>query len=296
MWQTRDLFRKDTAQFHLKHRCLIQMFALFSLLLISAAHAAPSCQQNVLVDDFVIAQQDFIDGLDRYVSLLGGDYGGQGVEMDFGTVGPTNGHVLVVPTEKSNHFFFKLNKEACVDISSFSALRVVLSAPAGANAKFTLTQKTKDCKERVEGGDSTYVSLSKYVQMDGNVQTLIMPLSDFAGRADASKVPAPFDFLHLKDFTFVDMMPMGSEWRIYEIEMIGTCDGAAAVGSLTTGNVTATTTVAPTTTLPAGTVAAPTPTATGLAAAPSKTNEAGQTAAKLMLTLVFLSAALILIN
>lgn len=71
-----------------------------------------------------------------------------------------------------------------------------------------------------------YVSVSDFVVPNGEMQDLTMPIKTFLDRSEPDKVPNPFDLVHLKDFTFVDMKPVGAEWKIHHLELVGDCHGS----------------------------------------------------------------------
>ena len=45
----------------------------------------------------------------------------------------------------------KKNQQACFDLTPYYGLEFELEAPSNAEAAFTLTQKTLDCSDRLEG-------------------------------------------------------------------------------------------------------------------------------------------------
>lgn len=223
------------------------MFSGLVLLLVGVA-AAQNCTPDLLLDDFSSVQTDYIEGAQRNIGKQGGDYGGEHVYMDFSQV-EDHGYLAVTATKSQNHFFFKIDKEACYDISKYKALRIVFSAAPGANSKFTLTQKSSDCSERIEGGDSTYKNLQDYTVPTGEVQKIEMPLHHYSGRADPGRVPPPFDMHHLKDFTFVDMEE-GVQFKFFRLEMVGDCPPGHVPPSTTSKapQVTVSTTTTPSST------------------------------------------------
>ena len=124
------------------------------------------------------------------------------------------------PTAKKNFLFFKANPQACFDLTKYTAIRFDMQAPGGSDAKFTLTQKDVRCKERIVDGDSVYQDISKYAKMDGKKKRVVMPLTEYARRSKDGK---PFDFAHFKDFTIVDMKPVGAQFKFSNIWLVGNC-------------------------------------------------------------------------
>lgn len=125
------------------------LFGFLSLLSITSVQA---CQPNVLLDDFRKSEMGFVDDANRHVCLRGGDYGGDKVKMDFSHVNKNgHGYLQVSPVATENHFFFKETPEACSNLKKFIAIKIVFSAPVGSNSLFTMTQKSKDCKVRING-------------------------------------------------------------------------------------------------------------------------------------------------
>jgi hypothetical protein len=65
--------------------------------------------------------------------------------------------------------------------------------------------------------------VTDYITPNGQIQTLYMPMSDFAARADPARgFGANFDFVHFKDFTFVEMTP-GVPMEFYRFTLVGNC-------------------------------------------------------------------------
>jgi hypothetical protein len=199
--------------------------------------SAQSCQQNVTMDDFKLSPQpnQFFDGADRFINLLGGDYGGDNVTMNFDNV--AQGYMTVTPSRAGNFFFFKANREACYDLRSFTGLRWDMEAPVGAQSDLTLTVMHANCTTRDDAGDSSYKIVTPYTAGNattGQRQTFVAPLDDFKTNTRGQ----PYDFQHFKDFTFVNMKPVGASFRFYFFEMVGNCTPipVANNGSTTTNS------------------------------------------------------------
>ncbi len=127
--------------------------ALFLVASASLA-SAQNCKPDILMDDFSHVKIENVDGALRNTNLVGGDYGGNQVDFSFTQrAAGVAGKVSVVPRtpQADNYFFFKVNPQACYDLTGYTALRVEMRAPVGATSKFTLTQKTKDCRDIING-------------------------------------------------------------------------------------------------------------------------------------------------
>lgn len=148
-------------------------------------------------------------------SSLGGDYGQHNVHWRI-----RKGHYLeATATRHDNFLFFKADPDACFDLTTYTAVKFDMQAPKGSDSKFTLTQKDASCENRILDGDSVYHSISKFAEMDGTKKTVVMPLAEYSKRSKDGK---PFDFVHFKDFTFVDMTP-GAKFKISNIWLVGNC-------------------------------------------------------------------------
>ncbi|KAI8917746.1 hypothetical protein DFJ77DRAFT_317922 [Powellomyces hirtus] len=193
-----------------------------------------NCGPDILVDDFSNPRQGRLplqgETADRWLDLLGGDYGKSGVGMEWSI---TTAGAALTPTSKEAFFFFKLDAGACYDLTSINSLVFDVVAPAGSNFAMGLTQKTPDCKERVGGetgiSDSPYVDLTKYITPNGQKQTVVLPFQDIKGAGDKL-----FDFAHLKDVTFINWTPPNVETVISNIHMRRACNGNGPTGTNTT--------------------------------------------------------------
>jgi hypothetical protein len=92
-----------------------------------------------------------------------------------------------------------------------------------------------DCSGRVDNGDSDYLPLTKYYTTPGVKQTVVLPFQDFKNLASGN---GTFDFVHLKDWTFVKPLPLGEAFVFSNMRLIGGAPGCngTAVTSSTTGS------------------------------------------------------------
>lgn len=111
--------------------------------------------------------------------------------------------------------------------------------------------------------DSVYHPLTKYITPNGERQTVTLPLADYAVNLAGN----PFDFVHLKDWTIVNMAPADAVFYMSNLMLKGGPIGCVA--PTTTAATTATTTG-----LSTGTVSTATRTAT---ATPNQKSGATQT-------------------
>ncbi len=94
-----------------------------------------------------------------------------------------------------------------------------LTAPTGSTFDITFTQKAPNCVDRL--ADSTYRSILRYTTPNGTKQRVIVPLADFAQTVDGGN----FSMQHLKDITFVKMLPVDARFEVRNLKMIGNCNG-----------------------------------------------------------------------
>ncbi|KAI8911541.1 hypothetical protein EDD86DRAFT_202663 [Gorgonomyces haynaldii] len=207
----------------------------------------------------------------RYFNLMGGDYGAKAANISINT---SQKYMRIVPQKgepdlsesdthpgapiATNYWYVKFDLKACFDLSPYTAIQFDLVAPAGSDMYFTLTQHLSDCVTRVI--DSVYTTLTKYVKPDGTKKTVTIPISDFA----TNLVGKPFDFVHLKDFTVVNLAPVGADLRLSQFLLKGNCPPGTPTQ---TGNlplpVSATANVAPTGVTSTAASATAAPSATG---------------------------------
>ena len=64
-----------------------------------------------------------------------------------------------------------------------------------------------------------YIPLSRYYTTPGEWQTISMPFSDFG----ANVIGGRFDMQHLKDWTMVNMLPLGQPVQFRNMRLVGTC-------------------------------------------------------------------------
>jgi hypothetical protein len=123
-------------------------------------------------------------------------------------------------------------------LTNFYAFQFDLIGPVGSTGSFTLTQMSADCSGRVANGDSTYLPLAKYYTTPGQKQTVTLPFKDFTALASGN---GTFDFVHLKDWTFVNPLPLGEAFVFSNMMLIGGapgCNGTAVTDGSSTPAVT----------------------------------------------------------
>ena len=76
-----------------------------------------------------------------------------------------------------------------------------------------------------EDGDSIYIPLSRYYTTPGQKQTIVMPFADFSLLANGT---GRFDFVHLKDWTFVDPRPLNQPFVFSNMILLGGPPGCNA--------------------------------------------------------------------
>lgn len=213
--------------------------------------ARPECKPNALVDDYSKITPGFLpnDPDPKQFNLLGGDYGQAGapfeiqtdkkqVEITIGSanVGQPEPEANPGTAPTTNYWFAKFDQVACFDLTGYSAIQFDLIAPAGVDANFTMTQKSADCKSRLV--DSVYTPLTKYITPDGTKKTVTLPLSDFS----KNLVGGDFDFAHLKDWTIVNLKPVGAKIQISNMVLVGCQTSASAPTASGSSTATASTT------------------------------------------------------
>jgi hypothetical protein len=126
----------------------MQIKTTFFLIASATLATAHNCLPDILLDDFSNVRMANVDGAIRNVNLRGGDYGGNLVDFSFtnATGGPNTGFTRVTARTPApeNFFFFKVNPEACFDLTRYNGIRIDLRMPAGSDSKFTLTQKVRE--------------------------------------------------------------------------------------------------------------------------------------------------------
>ncbi|KAI8585071.1 hypothetical protein BDZ88DRAFT_48671 [Geranomyces variabilis] len=203
-------------------------------------HTVPAninCGPDILVDDFSVFNRSMlplVGEIDtRQVNLLGGDYGGNNnVTLKF-AVQVSQKNIEVTPLTSAGFFFFKFDAGACYDLSNINSLAFDLIAPVGGSFDIGLTQKTADCKQRLDGesskSDTKYVPLTKYTTPDGKTkQTVVIPFYDLAG---PTALGTDFDFIHLKDVTFINWKPLNAAFQISDIRLRRSCGGNGPLGT-----------------------------------------------------------------
>jgi hypothetical protein len=185
------------------------IFALLTPLI-----AAQACVPDLLIDDYSrVVQRDY-EGALRYFNLVEADYGHVNMTADYEQA---NRRVVLVPTAPDNFWFAKFNLRACFDLTGYTGIQFDVVAPAGSEAVFTLTQMAPDCVTRTL--DSVYTPLTRYITPNGVRQTAFQPLSDFALNVEGGA----FDMVHLKDWTMVNLAPLGARFEISNFILKGNC-------------------------------------------------------------------------
>ncbi|KAI8921597.1 hypothetical protein BC831DRAFT_506637 [Entophlyctis helioformis] len=192
---------------------MLASIALLAVSVVSFANAQAACKPDSLVDDFAANRMVTllpIDGGDqRPGNLMGGDYGAVGATF---VVDTTAKEVVLTSTNGTSNFWFaKFDIGACFDLTGYYAIAFDI--------------RSANCSVRLV--DSDYLPLSKYITPDGTKKTVIQPLTDFAKNIEGG----PFDFVHLKDWTMVDMKPQGAVFRLSNLRLIGGCSPTATAGA-----------------------------------------------------------------
>jgi hypothetical protein len=208
---------------------------LFSLLT-PLVLANNNCRQDVLIDDYRQAVQQDYDGALRYFNLVNADYGEVGINV---TYQPEYQRVRLIPTTEDNFWFVKFNLRACFDLRGYTAIQFDMTAPTGGSAVFTLTQQAEDCITRLD--DSVYTPLDLYMTPNGVRQTVVQPMSDFALNINGN----PFDWVHFKDWTLVNLRPVGATFYVHNFILRGNCSTPASSSTTTTSVVAPTTSANP---------------------------------------------------
>jgi hypothetical protein len=169
-----------------------------------------------------------LDNLPKTFNALGGDYGSLGAPFTIDTVKKSmtinaRSYPVGVPEAQANpgtaptfnYWFAKFDEAACFDATVYAGLSFDIIAPFGSDMNFTMTQQSPNCSYRLV--DSQYQLLSKYITPDGTKKNVFLPFSDFS----TNLYGQAFDFIHLKDWTLVNLGPEGSEFVISELKLIG---------------------------------------------------------------------------
>ncbi|TPX31168.1 hypothetical protein SmJEL517_g05416 [Synchytrium microbalum] len=207
-----------------------------------------ACTADILMDDFRMprpftnssglnggpTQQNLPAGVS--FNLVDADYGEAGVPYVYnnGSMTLTVGSISPVYTPDPstnpktantfNYWYTKFNNGACFDATSYTSVEIIGTFPVGVNFNITMTQKASNCLNRTI--DSEYHLLTKYITPSGSQQTLTIPFSDFS----QNLLGAAYDFVHLKDFTLVNITPQGAVITLKSIKVLGNC----ATGNATT--------------------------------------------------------------
>jgi hypothetical protein len=206
-----------------------------------------------LIDDFSRLNQGNLPGdpTPRLFNLVGGDYGELGapfvirpserlMEITIGSenVGQPEPESNPGTTPTFNYWFAKFDLPACFDLTGYSAIQFDLLAPAGVNMNFTMTQRSADCQIRLL--DSIYHPLTRYSTPDGTKKTITLPLSDYATNLRGGR----FDFRYLKDWTIVNLSPVGARVQISNLMLRG-CLNTTTSSTVGTSTGTSSTFAAP---------------------------------------------------
>ncbi|TPX41459.1 hypothetical protein SeMB42_g00767 [Synchytrium endobioticum] len=219
-----------------------------------------SCTQDILQDDMRMprpytngtgfnggpTQQNLTIGVS--FNLVDADYGQAGVPYAYanGSMTLTAGVISPVYTpnpnenpntaDTFNYWYTKFDSRACFDATNYSGVEIVGTFPVGVNFNMTFTQKAADCVTRTI--DSQYRLLTSYITPNGQQnQVLYVPFADYA----LNLLGKPYDFVHLKDFTLVNITPRGAIITFNRITVKGTCGAANSTSQETSPNGTAST-------------------------------------------------------
>ncbi|KAI9330137.1 hypothetical protein DFJ73DRAFT_964057 [Zopfochytrium polystomum] len=200
-------------------------------------------------------------GCNKTLNLLGGDYGDSGANETL-----ANGRLTMVSSDQvatvgnqespshpnnvtsHNYWYAKFNWENDYDLTPFWGARLSIIMPPASDFNITLTQWLP-ANPAVRDGtgdrgvDTNWILASRYLSpasFDGATpQTLVIPFADFA----TNQKGGAFDFAHLKDLTFVNLLPFGATFAIERIELLyKNCQAPATSGTVTTGGGQTTTT------------------------------------------------------
>ncbi|KAJ3017766.1 hypothetical protein HKX48_003381 [Thoreauomyces humboldtii] len=192
--------------------------------------AAINCGPDILVDDFKTKTEAILplqgETAPRALNLLGGDYG-ESVPTGFNfTINTAQQYIQLIPQATNSFFFFKLDAGACFDLTNINALAFDIVAPPNSTFAIGLTQKSANCEYRVGGetgaSDSVYKPVTNYAPSDGTKHTVVIPFQDLKGT---------FDFMHLKDVTFINWAPLNAVFQMSNIRLRRACNGNGATGT-----------------------------------------------------------------
>lgn len=227
----------------------------FVLIALSSSVLGQSCRPDIVVDDFSTIRNGFLPEEPtnpKIFNTMGGDYGASSL-TNF-TVDTAAKAMTIVPApenigapepwanpgtaETINYWFTKFDLRACFDLRGYTGIAFDLIAPTGSDMNFTMTQRTANCSWR--GLDSVYRPLSSYITPDGTKKAVFLPFSDYAKNLRGGD----FDFVHLKDWTAVNLVPSGARFVMSNLVLRGNCTTRTATnGTVTTnGTTTGTTT------------------------------------------------------
>jgi hypothetical protein len=193
--------------------------------------AAQACRPDLLIDDYSVVEQRNYDGALRYFNRVNADYGHVGMTA---TYEQANRRVVLVPTATDNFWFVKFNIQACFDLRGYTGIQFDITAPTNSSSLFTLTQQAPDCITRLV--DSVYTPLDRYITPNGVRQTVLQPLSDFALNLNNE----PFDWVHFKDWTAVNLLPVGARFEVTNFILKGNCSTVARASSVAPGTTPST--------------------------------------------------------
>ena len=217
--------------------------------LLASLVAAQNCQKDLVVDDFAKTTTGFlpdeapIPANQKFLNLLGGDYGSDGANFTINTSSKTlniladakviqaepESHPNTAPTV--NYWFTKFDLAACYDLTGYTGIAFDLIAPTGSDMNFTLTQKNPFCRSNPSNTtrlvDSVYRPLSSYITPNGQKQAVFLPFKDFG----KNLLGGDFDFVHLKDWTAVNLVPVGAQFTMSNLVLKGNCTTNSNGGS-----------------------------------------------------------------
>lgn len=201
-----------------------------------AATVLCQCKPDVLVDDFSKITTGTLpgDAAIKEFNLLGGDYGAAGAPF---TITPASKSMTITaqtadignPEPQANpgaaatfnYWFTKFDLNACFDLTGYTAISFDLVAPTGSDMNFTMTQKNPTCStgNTTRLVDSVYKPLSAYFRPDGTKKTVVLPFADYKTNLAGGE----FDFVHLKDWTIVNLVPANAVFTMSNLKLVGNC-------------------------------------------------------------------------
>ncbi|TPX33512.1 hypothetical protein SmJEL517_g03592 [Synchytrium microbalum] len=212
----------------------MKLIALAAVGLAAVSQAQAQCVENLLIDDFISANRPLTGpaGNDRIYDLLGGDYGGVGIQGNItidnkgnGTIFPDNS---MAGLNGTNYFFLKFDPNACFNATLYTGLQMSFVFPAGSDFQIAFTQKAPNCVDRLT--DSIYKKLSDYIIPNGSHQSVFIPFADFGQNVAGGA----YDWQHIKDLTFLQFMPTRMPYTFNKLVLLSKCSGTTIANGTTT--------------------------------------------------------------